>query len=124
MCFTSRHSTPPSYIYILYPPVWVLNNGNPIRFYQVLHQPRYEIYAQFDDLLLLGKGGFTAFTGETPMAVPYFEKLGFKKDPNTNPADFVMDALCGMGDGPEIDFEGVFTPPLSLSRCTGQPSPF
>ena len=80
----------------------------PILSCQVLHQPRYEIYAQFDDLLLLGKGGFTAFTGETPLAVPYFEKLGFKKDPNTNPADFVMDALCGMGDGPETDFEGVF----------------
>lgn len=33
--------------------------------------------------------------GPTKYAVSYFEKLGFKTDPNSNPADYLLDALCG-----------------------------
>lgn len=35
----------------------------------VLHQPRYEIFSRFDDLLLLGKGGRTVFMGPVPEAI-------------------------------------------------------
>merc|ERR1719188_918368 len=43
----------------------------------VIHQPRYSLFTQIDDVLLLGKGGRTVYTGPTDRAVEYFEGLGF-----------------------------------------------
>eukprot|EP00037_Helgoeca_nana_P030575 m.378629 g.378629 ORF g.378629 m.378629 type:complete len:1009 (-) comp28222_c0_seq4:2778-5804(-) len=74
----------------------------------VIHQPRYEIFAQFDELLLLGKGGYTAYFGKTREAASYFEDLGFIRPDNMNPADFIMDALGGEiqhMEGKVIDFQ-------------------
>lgn len=34
----------------------------------VIHQPRFEIFSSFDDVLLLGKGGRTVFIGESSAA--------------------------------------------------------
>jgi hypothetical protein len=36
----------------------------------VLHQPRFEVFSRFDDLLLLGRGGRTVFWGRTSEAAP------------------------------------------------------
>jgi len=74
----------------------------------VIHQPRYEIFSQFDELLLLGRGGYTAYFGKTRNATSYFEDLGFVRPDNMNPADFVMDVLGGEIkhiEGKEIDFK-------------------
>jgi ABC-type multidrug transport system ATPase subunit len=42
----------------------------------VIHQPRYEIFCMFHDVLLLGKGGKTVYLGPTEQAAEYFESLG------------------------------------------------
>ena len=43
----------------------------------VLHQPRVEIFEQFDDIILLVPGGRTAFIGEQRHVIPYFQSLGY-----------------------------------------------
>ena len=62
----------------------------------VLHQPRYEIFEQFDDLLVLAPGGCTAYNGPVSGAVAHFGNLGFHMQPHTNPADFILDVVSGV----------------------------
>lgn len=65
----------------------------------VVHQPRYEIYEEFDDLLLIAPGGLTAYIGPRACAQLYFEEyLGFRFDPRNNPADTLMDILSAKGE--------------------------
>ncbi|KAJ3158449.1 hypothetical protein HDU86_002918 [Geranomyces michiganensis] len=61
----------------------------------VIHQPRYEIFADFDDILLLVPGGRTAYHGPTYGARPYFESLGCEFPDRANEADVLMDILSG-----------------------------
>ncbi|KAI9349485.1 hypothetical protein DFJ73DRAFT_659752 [Zopfochytrium polystomum] len=63
----------------------------------VIHQPRYEIFQQFDDILMIAPGGETAYLGPTAYVIEYFEKLGFYFDPRANPADILMDILSDKG---------------------------
>lgn len=60
----------------------------------VLHQPRYEIFCMFDEVLLLGKGGRTVYLGPTTAALGYFQGLGFELPPRINPPDFYMDIIA------------------------------
>jgi ABC-type multidrug transport system ATPase subunit len=64
----------------------------------VIHQPRVEIYEQFDDVLMLGPGGKTSYFGPVKEAQRYFESLGFQFKPTANPADVIMDILSGKGE--------------------------
>ena len=61
----------------------------------VIHQPRYDIFTMFHDVLLLGKGGRTVYLGPTKDAVTYFENLGFEMPNRCNPADFLIDVVSG-----------------------------
>lgn len=61
----------------------------------VLHQPRFSIFALFDDIMLLGKGGRLVYLGPSWLAMPYFESLDFELPLHENPADFVMDVISG-----------------------------
>ncbi|KAI9344655.1 P-loop containing nucleoside triphosphate hydrolase protein [Obelidium mucronatum] len=63
----------------------------------VIHQPRYEIFQQFNDLLMLVPGGKTAYIGPTCFVVEYFKELGYFFDALANPADILMDILSGKG---------------------------
>lgn len=63
----------------------------------VIHQPRHEIFALFDDILMIAPGGCTAFLGPQSDAVDHFKKLGFIFDPYINQADQLMDILSGKG---------------------------
>merc|ERR1719238_881323 len=45
----------------------------------VAHQPRWSLFTLFDDVLILAKGGHTAYLGPVTEACPYFESLGFEK---------------------------------------------
>ncbi|KAJ3005446.1 UNVERIFIED_CONTAM: hypothetical protein HDU68_004605, partial [Siphonaria sp. JEL0065] len=63
----------------------------------VIHQPRYEIFQQFNDLLMLVPGGKTAYIGPTKFVVEYYKELGYFFDALANPADILMDILSGKG---------------------------
>lgn len=41
------------------------SNADPNPAYEVIHQPRYSLFTHIDDVLLLGKGGRTAYIGPT-----------------------------------------------------------
>ena len=61
----------------------------------VIHQPRYSVFILFDELLLLAKGGVTAYMGPTEQMLPYFNHIGFNIAENENPADFMLDVCAG-----------------------------
>ncbi|RKP14681.1 hypothetical protein BJ684DRAFT_8159 [Piptocephalis cylindrospora] len=66
----------------------------------VIHQPRYEIFQAFDDVLLIAPGGFTCYHGPVEGSVQHFQSMGFYFDPHANPADILMDILSGHGEAP------------------------
>jgi ABC-type multidrug transport system fused ATPase/permease subunit len=47
----------------------------------------------FDSMLLLSRGGKTAYCGKTAELLPYFSKLGFNCPGNSNPADYFVDLV-------------------------------
>ena len=58
----------------------------------VLHQPSYQLFQLFDDVLLLGKGGSTVFLGESSKCLEYFRSIGFECGLRVNPGklNFVL----------------------------------
>ncbi len=72
----------------------------------VIHQPRFDIYEQFDELILLAKGGFTAYVGPREYATRYFKEVARAEQPDHpwqgNPADELMD-FCNK-EGPNIAY--------------------
>jgi ABC-type multidrug transport system ATPase subunit len=61
----------------------------------VLHQPRYEIFQQFDDLLLLAAGR-AIYVGPVAGALAYVQRAFAAEPPlHTNPADFLLDLATG-----------------------------
>jgi len=74
----------------------------------VIHQPRYGLFTLIDDVLLLGKGGRTAYMGPTVEAKKYLHDLGFDMPHNENPADWMMDILSGqnvVGENPKMQIQ-------------------
>jgi ABC-type multidrug transport system ATPase subunit len=61
----------------------------------VIHQPRFSIFTLFDTVLLLAKGGRTAYLGPSVNAMEYFTSVGFAAPENDNPADWLMDVISG-----------------------------
>ena len=61
----------------------------------VIHQPRYSIFASMDNVIFLGPGGKTVYSGSPLDATDYFEMLGFFAPPAVNRADFFMDVIGG-----------------------------
>lgn len=51
---------------------------------------------EFDDLLLLGKGGRVIYHGPLQEAPSYFESIGFPVPISCNPADFYLDVAAGV----------------------------
>ncbi|KAF8937718.1 ABC-2 type transporter-domain-containing protein [Dissophora ornata] len=63
-----------------------------------IHQPSSQLFAFFDDLLLLAKGGRTVFFGDLGVdsveLIRYFEKNGAPKcAPDANPAEYILDVV-------------------------------
>ncbi|GMF22431.1 unnamed protein product [Phytophthora lilii] len=55
-----------------------------------LLQPSPEVYALFDEVMLL-KDGYVMYHGPRSEALGYFEDIGFKCPPNRDVADFLLD---------------------------------
>eukprot|EP00929_Paragymnodinium_shiwhaense_P013490 TRINITY_DN121336_c0_g1_i1.p1 TRINITY_DN121336_c0_g1~~TRINITY_DN121336_c0_g1_i1.p1 ORF type:complete len:847 (+),score=149.58 TRINITY_DN121336_c0_g1_i1:51-2591(+) len=62
----------------------------------VIHQPRYSVFTEFSHLLLLGAGGGQVYCGETSGVEPYLKNLGFRMPAKENPADWMIDVVCGL----------------------------
>ncbi|TPX32335.1 hypothetical protein SmJEL517_g04542 [Synchytrium microbalum] len=97
----------------------------------VIHQPRSEIFETLDDVLVLGRNGFTSYNGPVADAQPYYEYLGYKFG-NGNPADTILDILNEKQARPRNsryeDGEGLDGLPLqkiilSRGQKTSPPSP-
>lgn len=55
-----------------------------------LHQPRSDAFALFSRILLLSHGS-VVYSGQTRVCLPYFARLGFQPQDQTNPLDFLID---------------------------------
>lgn len=62
----------------------------------VVHQPRHEAFMLFDDVILLGRGGRTAYYGPVSELESYFLSLGHTFPAHTNPADALLDLVSAM----------------------------
>jgi len=62
----------------------------------VVHQPRYEIFDCFDNVLLLAPGGKTVYFGRAPGTLKHLQDTGFDIPPNVNPADWILDVTQGV----------------------------
>lgn len=60
-----------------------------------IHQPRQEIVALFDDIILLSPNGRIVYGGPTAGISVHFCEMGYTPAPEANIADFVMDVLAG-----------------------------
>ena len=58
-----------------------------------IHQPGSNLFHQFDNMLLLARGGSPVFSGKGVDMLPYFSGLGFQCSENTNPTDFALDLI-------------------------------
>ncbi|XP_071102104.1 protein white-like [Haliotis cracherodii] len=63
-----------------------------------IHQPSSEVFAMFDQLLLLSEGR-KAFMGSSSDALNFFESQGYSCPRNFNPADFYVHALAVRAEG-------------------------
>jgi hypothetical protein len=52
----------------------------------VLHQPSYQIFEMFDDVIFLARGGFSVYVGPANEALRYFTSSGFTCPMLVNPA--------------------------------------
>lgn len=55
-----------------------------------IHQPRYDIFACMDDVILLSRGRMI-WSGAVPEMMRHFEDLGHPCPKQVNPADFILD---------------------------------
>ncbi|GAA5832082.1 hypothetical protein JCM11251_002811 [Rhodosporidiobolus azoricus] len=58
-----------------------------------VHQPRSDIWKLFDNVLLLVKGGKSAYSGPTNGILDAFESVGERCPTDFNPADFILDVV-------------------------------
>lgn len=62
----------------------------------VIHQPRREIFALIDDLILLVPGGRMAYNGPANRAIDWFAYVGYElKVKSMNTADYIIDLANG-----------------------------
>lgn len=67
-----------------------------------IHQPRSNIVALFDRLVLLAKGK-TVYSGKFVDCQPYFDGIGYECPPGFNIADYLVDLTMHAGQSQSID---------------------
>ncbi|KAL1803073.1 hypothetical protein DCAR_0934747 [Daucus carota subsp. sativus] len=77
-----------------------------------IHQPSSEVFALFDDLLLLS-GGETVYFGEAKMALEFFADAGFPCPSKRNPSDHFLRCI-------NSDFDAVNETLRGSKRITGR----
>ncbi|EFW99559.1 ABC multidrug transporter [Grosmannia clavigera kw1407] len=65
-----------------------------------IHQPSAQLFAEFDTLLLLARGGNTVYFGDigdnAATIKAYFARYGAACPPETNPAEYMIDVVSGL----------------------------
>ncbi|KHN93838.1 ABC transporter [Metarhizium album ARSEF 1941] len=65
-----------------------------------IHQPSAQLFAQFDTLLLLARGGQTVYFGDIGeqacVVKDYFDRYGAPCPPGVNPAEHMIDVVSGV----------------------------
>ena len=93
----------------------------------ILHQPSAQLFRMFDDLLLLGKGGRTVYSGAMCNVPNYFARNGYECPASENPAEFYMDVVAGQikTSRSSIDLPKLWQKEAQsdLERCELSPSP-
>jgi len=91
----------------------------------VIHQPRYDIFEQFDDILLLKKGGTLIYLGPREDVVSHFENQGYAFPTHQNPCDHFLDLISGPHKD-DIKKNHVVPPQLSSTHPPERdtPNPF
>lgn len=67
-----------------------------------IHQPRSNIVALFDKLVLLSSGSMV-YSGPLNQCAQHFEEIGHACPPDTNLADFLVDLTTSMGSTQNVD---------------------
>jgi ABC-type multidrug transport system ATPase subunit len=57
------------------------------------HQCRSDAFEEFDNVLLLARGGLAVYAGVAEKTLLYFSTQGFNCGLTTNPADFILDLI-------------------------------
>lgn len=60
-----------------------------------IHQPSYDLFEMFDSIYLLSRNGCNIYHGPPDEILDYFEKFGFEKKTNVNPADYAIEISNG-----------------------------
>ncbi|KAF9944613.1 hypothetical protein BGZ72_002172, partial [Mortierella alpina] len=68
-----------------------------------IHQPRIDIWNEFDNVLLLMTEGRLAYAGKASDAIAYFEQAGHITPERTNAADFIIDTVSINHRSPELE---------------------
>ena len=55
-----------------------------------IHQPRYDIFAELDDVVLLSRGDLV-WSGPVADMLRHFDRMGHPCPSLVNPADFILD---------------------------------
>ncbi|KAK2773117.1 hypothetical protein FQN52_004709 [Onygenales sp. PD_12] len=71
-----------------------------------IHQPRSNIVALFDQLVLLAKGK-TVYSGPFSSCQPYFDHIGYSCPPGFNIADYLVDLTMHASASRSVDDEGI-----------------
>ncbi|KAG7027257.1 putative white-brown complex-like protein 30, partial [Cucurbita argyrosperma subsp. argyrosperma] len=86
----------------------------------VLHQPSYSLFKMFDDLILLAKGGLTAYHGSVKKVEEYFAGIGITVPDRVNPPDHFIDILEGLVKPVGVTYEQL---PVRWMLHNGYPVP-
>lgn len=77
-----------------------------------IHQPSAQLFAQFDTLLLLAKGGKTVYFGDIGQNAKtikeYFGRYGAPCPPEANPAEHMIDVVSGNGPAHDQDWNQIW----------------
>jgi ABC-type multidrug transport system ATPase subunit/ABC-type multidrug transport system permease subunit len=79
-----------------------------------IHQPRSNIFAQFDEIILM-RSGRIAYAGRADKAVGYFSKIAYECPPNFNPADYLIDVLTQSQANKLFNYQPVNQPSIIKS---------
>lgn len=58
-----------------------------------IHQPSKELFANFDSMVLLARGGYVVYNGPANLIGQYLREKGYSCPENVNIADFVLDVV-------------------------------